>query len=169
MADATNPYVTADQLVWLIEHIIPNMPPHGPDWMTGMWHNDGVNQSSDATIIKWNLPDIPQPDQATLMAKWKDPAIQTSYAAYTQQQLVPVSIGREQAMIYLMQNDKWQAVLDYVATITNANEKIVANVAINSTSKWNRNSPFLNAAATAIGLTSDQIDQMFIAAAQITI
>ncbi len=45
-----------------------------------------------------------------------------------------------------------------------------ADLAWNHTSTWRRyESPFLTKAAQALGLTDQQLDDMFIAAAQITI
>lgn len=46
-------------------------------------------------------------------------------------------------------------------------ETALALVALNDTTHWQRTSPFLNAAATALGLTSEQLDDLFIQASGI--
>lgn len=80
---------------------------------------------------------------------------------------VPEQVSRAQGKAALIQAGLWQAVLDYVDSITDPTEKALADVALNATTHWNHNSPFLNAAAQALGLTSEQLDDLFIQAAGI--
>ena len=46
-------------------------------------------------------------------------------------------------------------------------ERALAEVALNDTQQWRRDSPFFNAAATALGLTGEQLDALFLAASKI--
>ena len=43
----------------------------------------------------------------------------------------------------------------------------LAEVALNDTQEWRRDSPFLNAAAAALGLSTEQLDALFVAAREI--
>lgn len=82
---------------------------------------------------------------------------------------VPEQVTRAQGKAALIQAGLWQAVLDYVDSITDPTEKALALVALNDTTHWRRDSPFLNAAATAIGITEEQLDDLFIAASEIVL
>jgi hypothetical protein len=80
---------------------------------------------------------------------------------------VPSQITRAQGKVVLIQMGLWQSVLDYVNAIEDPVEKAVAEVAINDTVHWQRNSPFLNQAATALGISQEQMDQLLIQASQV--
>lgn len=80
---------------------------------------------------------------------------------------VPEQVTRAQGKAALIQAGLWQAVLDYVDSITDPTEKALAEVALNDTTHWRRDSPFLNAAAQALNLTSEQLDALFQQAAEI--
>lgn len=80
---------------------------------------------------------------------------------------VPQQVTRAQGKAALIQSGMWQDVLDYVDSITDPQEKSLALVALNDTTHWQRTSPFLNGAATALGLTEQQLDDLFVQAAEI--
>lgn len=82
---------------------------------------------------------------------------------------VPEQVTRAQGKAALIQAGLWQAVLDYVEGITDPTEKALADVALNDTQDWRRDSPFLNQAALAVGLSEEQLDDLFTAAAQIAL
>lgn len=82
-------------------------------------------------------------------------------------EIVPQSVTKAQGKAALIQSGLWQDVIDYVASIEDATQKVLAEVALNDTTHWQRSSPFLNAAAQALGLTDEQLDQMFIDASKI--
>lgn len=81
--------------------------------------------------------------------------------------LVPSQVSRAQGKAALIQAGMWQAVLNHVAGIEDATRRALADVALNDTQFWQRSSPFLNDAAVAIGLSNEQLDDIFIAAAAI--
>lgn len=81
--------------------------------------------------------------------------------------VVPQSVSRAQGKIALMSAGKWNAVVEYVNSITDPTEKSFAEIALNDTLDWRRDSPFLNEAATKIGLSPDQLDQLFVEAEKI--
>lgn len=80
---------------------------------------------------------------------------------------IPQTISRAQGKAVLIQMGLWPSVVTYIENIVDATEKELAKVALNDTQEWKRDSAFLNTAATALGLTSQQMDQMFIQASQI--
>lgn len=79
----------------------------------------------------------------------------------------PGSITRAQGKAALIQRGLWPSVLNYAASIEDETDRQLADVALNDTTDWQRSSPFLNAAAQALGLTDEQIDELFIEASQI--
>lgn len=82
---------------------------------------------------------------------------------------VPYSVTRAQGKAALIQAGLWPDVLAFVDGITDPTEKALADVALNDTQDWRRDSPFLNQAALAVGLSEEQLDDLFTAAAQIAL
>ncbi|WP_291771413.1 hypothetical protein [Castellaniella sp.] len=82
---------------------------------------------------------------------------------------VPHTVSRAQGKTALIQAGKWDAVTAYVAAIADPTQKALANVALNDTQDWRRDSPFLSQAAAAVGLTSANLDALFTAAAAIVL
>lgn len=80
---------------------------------------------------------------------------------------VPQSVSRAQGKAALIAAGLWPSVLAYVAAIADPTDKALAEVALNDTQEWRRDSLFLNSAATALGLTSAQLDQLFVDASGI--
>jgi len=80
---------------------------------------------------------------------------------------VPQSVTRAQGKAVLIQMGLWQQVLDFVAAIPDATRRAGAEVALHDTQNWERSSPFLNQAAQALGMTDEQLDDLFRAAAQV--
>lgn len=80
---------------------------------------------------------------------------------------VPQQVTRAQGKAALIQAGLWDAVESYVDSITDPTEKALALVALNDTTHWNRTSPFLNSAAAALGLSDEDLDNLFIQAAEI--
>lgn len=62
------------------------------------------------------------------------------------------------------------AVQSYIDAITDPEESVWASLAMNDAAVWRRyDSHFLLKAAVALGLTSEQLDELFIAASKIVI
>ena len=80
---------------------------------------------------------------------------------------VPAQVSRAQGKAVLIQMGLWQQVLDFVAAIPDSTQRALAEVALHDTQNWQRNSPFLNQAADALGITQAQMDELFIAADQV--
>ena len=78
---------------------------------------------------------------------------------------LPDVISRAQGKSTLIHMNLWSAVLQQVDAIEDATEKELALVALNDTQEWRRDSLFLNSMSNALGLTSEQLDQLFIDAA----
>lgn len=81
--------------------------------------------------------------------------------------VVPSSVSRAQGKAALISAGMWSSVLAYVNAIADPTDKALAEVALNDTQDWRRDSLFLNSAATALGLTSAQLDQLFVDASGI--
>jgi len=77
---------------------------------------------------------------------------------------VPQSITRAQGKAALIQSGLWAGVLQYVAAIADETERALAEVALHDTLEWQRSSPFLNAAATGLGLDANALDALFVMA-----
>lgn len=80
---------------------------------------------------------------------------------------VPQQVTNAQGAAALIQAGLWGDVLDYVDAMTDPTEKALAEVALHRTTHWTRTSPFLNAAATALGMSSEDLDNLFIQASEI--
>lgn len=80
---------------------------------------------------------------------------------------IPTQVSRAQGKAALISAGLWDSVELYVAAISDPTEKALAYVSLNDTTHWSRTSPFLHAAATALDLTSKQVDDLFVAASKI--
>lgn len=80
---------------------------------------------------------------------------------------VPQSVTRAQGKAALIQTGLYAGVVGYVESISDPVEKALAEVALNDTQEWSRTSPFLNAAAGAVGLSQTAMDDLFRLAASI--
>ena len=78
--------------------------------------------------------------------------------------LVPQQITRAQGKAALIMQGLWGAVLDYVAAIQDPIQRALAEVALNDTLTWERSSPFLEGPRAGVGMTGEQLDELFIQA-----
>ena len=77
---------------------------------------------------------------------------------------VPQSVSRAQGKLALIQAGLWPAAIAFVDGITDPAQKAYAEVALNDTQEWRRDSPFLASAAAALDLSEAQLDTLFITA-----
>lgn len=82
---------------------------------------------------------------------------------------VPAVVSRAQGKAALIGAGKWDAVTAYVAGIADPIQQALADVALNDTQDWRRDSPFLNQAADALGITAAELDALFVAAGKIVL
>jgi hypothetical protein len=80
---------------------------------------------------------------------------------------VPQTVTRAQGKAALIQAGLWPAVQAYVQGIADPTQQALAEVALHDTLEWHRSSPFLGAAAAQLGLTDDDLDDLFRAAGTI--
>ena len=106
---------------------------------------------------EWGAPELVEMSPAEVDAHLNPPV----------QPYVPQQVTRAQGKAALITAGLWGAVESYVDGIEDATEKALALVALNDTTHWQRTSPFLNAAAQALNLTSEQLDVLFQQAAEI--
>ena len=77
---------------------------------------------------------------------------------------VPQSVSRAQGKLALIGAGLWPAAIAFVDGISDPVQKAYAEVALNDTQEWRRDSPFLTSATAALGLTEEQLDALFITA-----
>lgn len=78
---------------------------------------------------------------------------------------IPQSVTRFQALAILAAGGYLDTVRTYIATLDQNN---VQRLAWENAADWERTSPTLNALAQMLGLTDAQVDDLFIAAAQVS-
>jgi hypothetical protein len=76
-------------------------------------------------------------------------------------------VTRAQGKAALITVGLWPDVLAYVEALTVPTEKALAEVALNDTTHWRRDSQTLQAVSTALNISSEQMDELFIHASQI--
>ena len=80
---------------------------------------------------------------------------------------IPEQVSRAQGKAALITVGLWPDALAYVEAMADPTEKAIAEVALNDTTHWRRDSPTMQAMSTALDLTSEQLDELFIQASQI--
>ena len=78
---------------------------------------------------------------------------------------IPQSVTRFQALAILAAGGYLDTVRTYIATLDQNN---VQRLAWENAADWERSSPTLNALATMLGLSNAQVDDLFIAASQVS-
>lgn len=84
-----------------------------------------------------------------------------------EEKFVPLAISKAQAKTILIQKGMWQQVMDYLASVTDEQEKALLEVALNDVTEYRRDSPTLNRLAEQLGISSEELDDMFIEASKI--
>lgn len=79
----------------------------------------------------------------------------------------PTVVTRAQGKAALIQSGLWASVVSCVDGIEDPTEQALARVALDDTTEWRRDSPFLATAAAALGLSETQLDDLFVTAAAI--
>ena len=82
---------------------------------------------------------------------------------------VPQSVSRAQGKAALIGAGLWADVLAFVEAIEDPTEKALAEVALHDTTEWRRDSPFLSQAATSLGMSEADLDDLFMAASEIVL
>ena len=78
--------------------------------------------------------------------------------------VVPQSVSRAQGKLALIGAGLWPAAIAFVEGITDPVQKAYAEVALNDSQEWRRDSPFLASAAAALDLSEEQLDTLFVTA-----
>lgn len=103
------------------------------------------------------------------LVKMTDAEVQLHINPSEEPEPVPVKVTRAQGKAALLLAGLYAGVQAYADAIVDETERALAQIALNETTHWERASPFLIAAATAQGLTDEQVDQLFIQASKITL
>lgn len=75
---------------------------------------------------------------------------------------VPASISTAQGHLALIEYGKFQAAVDFINGISDPTEKLKAEVNFYRRNDWQRDNPTLLALAQGLGITDQELDQMFI-------
>jgi len=78
---------------------------------------------------------------------------------------IPASVTRFQALAVLAAGGYLPTIKTYIATLGEDN---IARLAWENATDWERTSPTLNALATMLNLTSAEVDDLFVAASQVS-
>ena len=78
--------------------------------------------------------------------------------------VVPQSVSRAQGKLALIGAGLWPAAIAFVEGIADPTQRAYAEVALNDTQEWRRDSPFLTSASAALDLSEEQLDTLFITA-----
>ena len=81
--------------------------------------------------------------------------------------VVPQVVSRAQGKAVLISMGIWPFVVAFVDAIEDPTERALAEVALYDTVEWRRDSAFLATAAAALSISEEQLDGMFITAAEI--
>lgn len=81
--------------------------------------------------------------------------------------LTPRQISKAQGKAILIKKGIWEDVLNCVENIEDDTERALAEVAINDTTYWMRDSVMLNKLAKNLGITSKELDKLFLEASEI--
>lgn len=81
----------------------------------------------------------------------------------------PQVVTRAQGKAALITAGLWDSVLAYVDAIEDTTQQALARVALDDTTEWRRDSPFLTTAAAALGLSDEDLDELFVAAFEIVL
>ncbi len=118
-------------------------------------------------IYRIHLPDCTYStivaDQAFIDAHFPDAELLPEPEP-VQASVVPQSVSRAQGKLALIGAGLWPAAIAFVDGITDPAQKAYAEVALNDTQEWRRDSPFLASAAAALDLSEAQLDTLFITA-----
>lgn len=130
--------VEADPLGPMPARSTPTPPPAVPEGQVAMW------------VGGWIASDPPEPQQ---------PAVSGP--------VVPASVTRAQGKAALIGAALWEPAQAFVAGIEDDTQRALAEVALHDTLEWRRDSPFLAAAAQALGMSPADLDALFITASEI--
>ena len=134
-----------------------------PEFYYSPHTGEHIETTTPADWMGRTLIALPSYDPATQGAFFRGGVWEVETAAPPRRP-VPTQVTRAQGKVVLIQMGLWQQVLDYVSGIPDPVQKAVAEVALNDTQYWQRNSPFLTQAAAALGMTDEQLDDLFVQA-----
>lgn len=123
-------------------------------------NGDVFAYETEAEREEWGAPELVEMTPAEIEAHLNPPP---------GPEPVPEQVTRAQGKAALIQAGLWDDVLSYVDAIEDPTQQALARVALDDTTEWRRDSPFLATAAAALGLTDKQLDDLFVAAAAIVL
>lgn len=129
-----------------------------------VYQGETLIYSTDAPAHKVALREGEQAAEHGSQALFSPEAWADLQTASQAQADAPLSVTRAQGKAALIQAGYWQGVLAFVAAIEDETQRALAEVALHDTQEWQRSSPFLNAAAAGLGLTTAQLDALFVTA-----
>lgn len=115
---------------------------------------------TEAERDEWGPPELVKMTKAEIEAHLNPPPPPPA---------VPEQVTRAQGKAALITDGLWPDVLAFVESITDPTERALAEVALNDTTHWRRDSPTMQAISTALGISNEQMDGLFIQASQINL
>lgn len=98
---------------------------------------------------------------------WRDGKAHGTAVFVDVPKVVPQTISRAQGKAALLSFGYLDDVESYIETMPEGKDKRLALLAFNETNEWQRESPFLQQMASVVGLTQDELDDLFTFAATI--
>lgn len=135
--------------------------------MTYKLTHEGYVIKGDMKIAITDSPELPNTNPHYLEYKAWLAAGNTPEPADPLPVKVPYSITRAQGKAILIIDGIWDDVLIAVDAIADPTQKALAEIAMHEQVTWLRDSPTLLMLAAALGLTEEQIDDMFIRAGRV--
>lgn len=138
----------------------------------------GISASENSDLSAFGIPRVeeverpePQPEHRVVAGpdeeyepgKWRQTWVQEEIP----EPPVPQVVSRAQGKTVLISQGLWAGVQAWIAAIEDDTQRALAEVAVNDTQEWRRDSPTMIAAASALGITEEQMDELFIAASQV--
>lgn len=74
----------------------------------------------------------------------------------------PLEISKAQGLLALVHFDKYQAMMDLINAIPDPAEKLIAEINVFQRNTWERKNETLIGLATALEISSRQLDEMFV-------
>lgn len=107
---------------------------------------------NEAEREEWGAPELVEMTEAEVDAHLNPPPPPPT---------VPEQVSRAQGKAALITAGLWPDVLAYVESLADPTEKALAEVALNDTTHWRRDSPTMQSIADALQVSSEKMDELF--------
>lgn len=144
----------------------------GVQYPANVFTNFSEAELEDIGIFTVHYEEVPTPEGKQVKDyeyEWEDGRVIATPIFEETPVVVPFSVSRAQGKASLLSFGLLDEVSSYIEAMPAGVDKTLALLAFDETNEWQRNSPFLQQMAVEIGLTEEQLDNLFIVAATITL